>query len=627
MIKLSEQLGLDLTSLAFDKLIKKLKEYGNQPSDEHAVSLYKLLYAYTHMAQGGLTGRWAFPLPTGAGKTLSVVAWIASLYELRIENISVAVCASKVEALCDLKRDLISMGVPEDMIGLLHSYRCDPARIGEPGFASLPFTDHNDQRQFLLCTHERVRGKGGLEKYNLYQGKPRDLLIWDESLFVSDASSIVAKDLKKAIGYLGPELEDRPSEDLKRAFAYLQSAIDTLNSEIASQQDQGQAANQIRLPELTGPQIQEFKRSLGDDEVCKPLKDLLDMSQNPLRVTFAQGKNGVITYDIVVPSDLKNIIILDASYPIRELERMDETIKPYPGLSVPISYENVTIHQLDQPSGRNTMEQAFKPRSRKNRTNSNDICKVVRGIPKDQAVLIFTFKKRYVDFEQILRSDMAAMGIDVDATVQVPVWKDGEQTYEEKPRINFLTWGNETSLSKYSFCSNVIFAGVLHRSHMELAAKITGQRDELMAQLPFRTLKDIEQSECAYSVHQAMCRGSCRIITKGRTKDMRVWLIHRGKQIRERLDDVMPGLKWKTWETDQAKPKGKIERLADRISDYLKQLGSSDQQVPTRKIKEDLGLSKIPPKTFTQAAKKVSPEETGFQHKGRSFERVHQQAA
>ncbi len=609
MSKLSKQLGLDLTSTAHDKLLKKLIEYRNKPSQAHTVSLYKTLDACTRMAQGELTGRWAFPLPTGAGKTLSVVTWIASLYELEVEDVSVAVCASKVEALCDLKRALISMGLPDEKVGLLHSYRYDPARTGQQGFASLPSTDHNDQKQFLLCTHERVRGKGGLEKYNLYRGNPRDLLIWDESLFISDAASIEAKELKKAIGYLGPEIEDHPPEELKQAFAYLQAALDTLNSEIESQQDQGQAGSRIKLPELTGPQIQEFKRSLGDDEVCKSLKNLLDMSQNPLRVVFAQGKNGIITYDIVVPSELENIIILDASYPIRELQRLDESIKPYDGVSVPISYENVTIHQWDQPSGRHSMEQAFKPRGRRNRTISNEICNVVRDIPKDEAILIWIFKKRYVDFEQVLRSDMAAMGIDVDATVQ------------GNPRINFLTWGNETSLSKYSFCSNVIFAGVLHRSHVELASKITGQRDELMAPLPFKTLKEIEQSECAYSIHQAMCRGSCRIITEGKTEPMKVWLIHRGKQIREALDVVMPGVKWRTWETKQVKPMGKIEELARKISEYLKQLGFSVQLVPTRRVKEDLGLSAIPISTFTQAAKKVSPEETGFIHKGRSFER------
>ena len=108
---------------------------------------------------------------------------------------------------------------------------------------------------------------------------------------------------------------------------------------------------------------------------------------------------------------------------------------------------------------------------------------------------------------------------------------------------------------------------------------------------------------------------------------MNVWLIHRGKQIREALEVVMPGLKWERWKTEQPKPTGKIEQFAGKISGYLKKLGPSVPRVPTRKVKEDLELSEIPANTFTQAAKKVSLEETGFQHKGKSFERVYQEAA
>jgi hypothetical protein len=611
-------------------------EYGNNPGEAHKVSLLKLLNAYTRMAQGELAGRWAFPLPTGAGKTLSIVAWIASLYELGIEHISSAVCANKVEALCDLKRALIEWGVPEEKVGLLHSYSFNPETSrkfleeGEPlpvGYASLPSTQDNEQKQFLLCTHERVRGKSGTEQYNLFQGRARDLLIWDESLFISDTSSIEATLLRQAIGHLGPAIEERKiSQDLRDCFDYLQSAIEMLYQEIKSQKDEGNSAQRIELPKLSSQQLQNYKQSLPESEVYEPLKYLLDMSQNPLRVALTEQKNGVITYDIVVPSELENIIILDASYPIRELQRLDKTIEPYPDVRVPVSYERVTVYQMDQPSGRHTMEKSFR-QSRKNRIISKETGQVVKGVPEGGGILVLTFKNRRVDFQDILRRDFRAMGIDTDAKIKVPVWKDGEQVFEEKPRINFLTWGNETSLSRYSFCSNVIFVGVLHLPHVELAAKIAGQRDELMSPLPKKTIKDIEQSECAYSTHQAMCRGSCRIIEANKTKPMNVWLIHPGKQIRTALAEVMPGVRWKTWETALTKPEGKTQQITAKISKYLKQLGSGVHQIPTRKVKDDLDLSEIPISTFTQAAKKVLPEETGFQHKGRSFERVHREAA
>jgi hypothetical protein len=61
----------------------------------------------------------------------------------RKEHIGVAVGQYKVEALCSLKRDLIEAGVPEDRIGLLHSYEYDEAKAKaflEEGENRYPFS-------------------------------------------------------------------------------------------------------------------------------------------------------------------------------------------------------------------------------------------------------------------------------------------------------------------------------------------------------------------------------------------------------------------------------------------------------------------------------------------------------
>ena len=59
------------------------------------------------------------------------------------------------------------------------------------------------------------------------------------------------------------------------------------------------------------------------------LKQLLEMSQERLRVVYTTHKNGegLVTYDITVPPELENIAVLDASFPIRLLEQRDTSIK------------------------------------------------------------------------------------------------------------------------------------------------------------------------------------------------------------------------------------------------------------------------------------------------------------
>ena len=114
-----------LVSQAFEKLHSNLKQYGNKLSSKHAQALHEILMGFTQMAQGELKRRLAYPLFTGGGKTKSIVAWLWAVNELNYNHVSVAVCAHKVEALCDLNRDLVNAGISPDKIGLLHSYRFD----------------------------------------------------------------------------------------------------------------------------------------------------------------------------------------------------------------------------------------------------------------------------------------------------------------------------------------------------------------------------------------------------------------------------------------------------------------------------------------------------------------------
>lgn len=59
-------------------------------------------------------------------------------------------------------------------------------------------------------------------------------------------------------------------------------------------------------------------------ELRDELLEFLSISQQPLRLVYVQGKGGngegVITYLPKVPDELRRIVILDASYLIREVE-------------------------------------------------------------------------------------------------------------------------------------------------------------------------------------------------------------------------------------------------------------------------------------------------------------------
>ena len=207
-----------LAERAFDIVVRDLEGFGNRLNEQHRQALRRMLETYSSMACGEITGRFAFDLPTGCGKTQSVIAWCQAVHEIKSGH-SVVIATSKVEELCDIKRKLIAKGVPEECVGLIHSKLYDEERAkewkrkrdpsvligngGEREYASLPRTTENEKRQFLLVTHSRVQSRRrNLDLLNTFEGKPRNLVFWDESLLSAQAEAISKREIESALDWL-----------------------------------------------------------------------------------------------------------------------------------------------------------------------------------------------------------------------------------------------------------------------------------------------------------------------------------------------------------------------------------------------------------------------------------------
>lgn len=590
-------LRMDLTLRAFDIVTANLSKFGNELGKEHRTALMELVGGFTLLAFGLKKGRYAYPLPTGMGKTQSIVAWCAALHEMGYTGVSVAIAAGKVEALCQLKRDLIINGVPPGAIGLIHSYEYQAGLSGElpNGYASEPPTRDNDDRQIMLVTHTRIN-KGNLSQFNQYRSQPRNLLIWDESLLVSESRVISHKQIKKAIGYRTPDLPPNCE-----ALRFFNETIPVIDSELERQR-LGEKPEVIRLPVLTSLEVDIIKSQIGRGLIEEVLLSFMDISQESIRVAYTQQEGGLISYDLVVPIELETIAILDASYPIRDLERMDKSILLGGKFSQGMKrYEQVRIHHLKAPSGRDSMTKDFSNAVREGRKVSSEVCNLIASIPENEGVIIFTFKqsegplggKKKIDFKEQLRNDLTASGIDIRAKVQ-----EGNLIVD---RLVFLTWGQETSLSQYSYASHVIFAGVLHRGHLSLASSIAGQADDILSHITASDIKEVLTSEIAHSVYQAMSRGSCRRITGNQACKMDAWLIHNSEDIRPRIEEVMPGVKWVPWKGKYLTSTNTQSVISRTITDYLSELPPSVDKVSISSLKKALELTKVPQTTFTRA--------------------------
>ncbi len=281
-----------LTALALEITTENFRKFGNELYEQHIGELSAMLQGMSELARGKRTGRYAYDLDCGLGKTQAVVGLCAAIHRLKLDKLSVAVSASQVEALCQLKRELLANDVPAEKIGLTHSYRHD---AGDPmtkrnGYASEPRTEDNDLRQFQLMMHARVKGgHKALEQYARYKGKRRSLLVYDESLIISEPTIINVLELEQAWGYIKPWVSRRRRDNAlaRRLCDYMEATIRAIQDELDRQASTGTRPEPITLGAPKADDVQALKSTVPGKGRCAELvKHLLDMSQERLRAVY-----------------------------------------------------------------------------------------------------------------------------------------------------------------------------------------------------------------------------------------------------------------------------------------------------------------------------------------------------
>ena len=305
--------------------------------------------------------------------------------------------------------------------------------------------------------------------------------------------------------------------------------------------------------------------------------------------------------------------ILDASAPIRKLIQADPdlVIHQPSALSGIKRYDQVRLHWWKRASGRASTEREFA-RGTNDRHLSNQIVALIRDLDPEQPILFFTLRNRGspVSTEDILRSDLAAAGIDPEAT-----------TSEGKPRFNWLTYGQHKANSAFTHCQHVIFVGMLHRSKQELAASLVAQSRWLLKPITAEEIAACVASEIADVIYQAANRGSCRTTVDGQAAPMDIWLAHASSIPIKIVQEIMPGMRMVEWgQGSGSSPQTRIEQASDAIACFLRELPPEITKVSTRQIKRSLGLGALGNVSFQRARDRACVK-TGWIVRGRSLAR------
>ncbi len=610
-MKFSNETAKLLTETSFQIAMQLLQDTGNKPHENQRKALHAILEAMTAMAQGNLQGRWAFALQTGLGKTTCAMSWVTALARLGLTgDVSAVIAAQDVESLCETLDALDQLGVSKDQVGLLH--RKASARY-QP-------TPNATEKPILLLCHARVKEKF-LEQFK-YGGEVRDLLIYDESLVTTTSSTCAATTLHELAGGLAGRC--RHDDDQRAKYGdlstWLTETSEAVAAELQRMREIDITQSVMRLPQRSPEELEQFAELVGGRRGNETILNLIQLCPSPVKVSNFSNK-GVVGFQITVPSELKNMIILDASHPIRDLVRDDTSVldaeEHLPSLkSLGISlfslkqYTGTTVYQMSAGGGKASMVKGFKQKTIKQRQICQEVVEVLRQIPKDESTLIIAFKPVYehtgaVNFVKTLEEDISASGI-----VQMK-HQDSVELVEVtgKPRVSITTWGLHKGTNRHKHCQNLIMVGILHRDPLDLLGVTIGHKHDLNQEPTWQRLMDLQLSEVAHDAFQAIGRIQCRTVVDGVALPVKVWLIHYGKGLQKKLAPVMQGAVWTKWETKYDvlpadKEPGKIEQAAGAISAYL--TTCECDRVPVKSLRQAVPhCSRLDPKTFTRAVTKA----------------------
>lgn len=651
-----------VSTKATERLVRLLESYDNRVSPDQTERLVSIVGRMAILASGqGNGGRFVFDMACGRGKTTSIRAFIGELFRQNVVDAPLIVASSRVEQLCDLKRDLIAEGVPEKEIGLYHSYDYDPSiskkvlsgEITRPdNLATEPAsTRHPAHFRVVLLTHRRVKtGKGedGSIPTNMrdiagpYDGNPtiseamfyahegvlmkRNLLIWDEGLISSKSRTVELSKLKGEFEVMTTSLtHDKGGnaatlEAMSVATEWIEECVRVIEHEQSRQRDKHLAPKGVDLPVLKAEHRNMLNKLFAgqwrDRSTIAPIHltfpaslELVRMSAFRLRLVLTQTAQAILRYDIELPSVCDRIVVLDGSYQIRTLEKIDPELKDgyqadHRKPQASERYDRVTLHRAKMNAGRSGL---------KERVDSGQYAELLASFLKekvgpDEGCLIFLYKdrdKKAGRFESTVRQQLQDLGIDLQEKIMT---RDGERL-----RFPILTWGLETATNSYSYCKHVLLPGIYHLPEHVAASMLIAQKRDLLSPVTSPEVRDVIESEAFTAAHQAVMR-VVRQWDGDQAHERHLWVFYPSDRIEKVLSGIMPGLKIEAWELPDADIPQYVKLAADIMS-FMDTVG--DQKISFKSM-----LNQFP--DYSDRVKRdamdiVKSDIVGWKVEGRSF--------
>ncbi|MER9351620.1 hypothetical protein [Mesorhizobium sp. M0227] len=477
------KLPVSLTDRVMADLHKVFEQSGHNPSDAQWQGLQDLISHLEAMANGAAKSLYYLsPLDPGVGKSQSIIHFVRRLMESEgHKEASVLICLGR---LAEIKPMVEQMALKKDDFAILvetaDSEKTDERSVLLRELNTAGNHQHRKARvlfttqQMLTARTKGTKSFGGVDAFH-YDGKPRQVRVWDEAI-------LPAREMSINIAQIGALKE--PARYDKRLY----SALGKLEADIQSAEDQ----SVFWVPDMeseTGVDHNNAIRLYGEEKrsIQEAANDLWLLSGKPVVIEKIGYTNAFIHYDGTLPDDIKPMVICDASGRVRqtythwEKGRGDLVILSSGGKN----YRNLNVHIWRRGGGKSSWSDENAE------TLLDGIIRTVNSRP-DERFLIVHHKggKRIGDIPKAIRAKA-----------------------DNPDRLSFVYWGGSDFKATNSFrdVENVILAGTLFyapETYIARARMSSGIRSE--EQVKADVLRKVKDGEHADMILQAVCRGAVR---------------------------------------------------------------------------------------------------------------------
>jgi hypothetical protein len=518
-----------------------LDGYGNSLTPNMQDGLRQLFRQVERILDGQAAAQFFLSsLDPGVGKTLAIATLLRDLVQSADSpDASVLVCLSTRREIQDL---VTAAGLPANDIAIFTA----------PPELNIPSNPLPQAARVLFTTHQMVisKCKGGnfaqVADFQ-YDGDPRKLRIWDESMLPAEAISLDTDQINTILGPIR-------SVDGNLATTLEGICIST----------RGMAGGSVyQMPgfasRLSNAQSGNASLSPAGADIARTLKQLSGKSIM-IRKERRGGrqrrgsKPGQATVLVAagdqLPPDLAPAIILDASGRIKDTYKLWQNVRGglirLPGATR--DYSNLTANIWHRGGGK-------------------EACYGKTGYPAMIDALAETIKSEPSSKWLVVHSKKESIGKDLPQDLQ-------QSLTGSCASVDYLTWGMHRGTNSVRHCDRVILVGLNYYPDSQYEALFyaaSGRTPGLG--ISAQELATLKLSEVLHGVFQATCRGAVRNSTRSGNRCHVYVMANNASGVRDAIGTAFPGCQTAEWR----KPLRPIHnhRVRDALDYILGEIGQS----------------------------------------------------